>query len=212
MGNPRRPCSGRGLLRVLRRPKITSHQCVDACRQLNIPPNRFALGSSGEGGGLLSIFRREWGPVVGIEEAGKVSDRPISAVNPRPASDEYDRVVSELCFAVREFAINDALRNVPAEAIKEFCARRWEMRNKKVRVETKPEMRKHFVKSPDYADSCCFAVELARRLGAVAGTELHNQPESSWMEMQREYDELITDENAYLHNSAYDEQPFHLGL
>jgi len=63
---------------------------------------------SGEGGGLLSIFRREWGPVVGIEEAGKVSDRPISAVNPRPASEEYDRVVTELHFAVREFAINDA--------------------------------------------------------------------------------------------------------
>jgi hypothetical protein len=181
------------------------HQCVDACRQLNIPPNRFALGSSGEGGGLLSIFRREWGPVVGIEEAGKVSDRPISAVNPRPASDEYDRVVSELAFAVREFAINDALRNVPAEAIKEFCARRWEMRNKKVRVETKVEMRKHFVRSPDYADSVSFAVELARRLGAVAGTELRNQPESSWMEMQREYDEMIADEDAYLHNSTYDD-------
>jgi hypothetical protein len=25
------------------------------------------------------------------------------------------------------------------------------------------------------------------------------------MEMQREYDEMITDENAYLHNSAYED-------
>jgi hypothetical protein len=100
------------------------HQCVELCRSLHIAPERFALGSSGEGGGLLSIFRREWGPVAGIEEAGKVIDRPISAVNPRPACDEYDRVVSELHFAVREFAINDALRNMPPEAIKEFCARR----------------------------------------------------------------------------------------
>jgi hypothetical protein len=180
------------------------HQCVELCRSLHIPPARFALGSSGEGGGLLSIFRREWGPVVGIEEAGRVSDRPLSAVNPRPSSEEYDRVVSELHFAVREFAINDALRNMPAHAITEFCARRWEMRNKRVRVETKTEMRKHFVRSPDYADACCFAVELARRLGAVAGTELRNQPQSSWMEMQREYDEMIADENAYLHSSAYD--------
>jgi hypothetical protein len=144
------------------------HQCVELCRGLQVPARRFALGSSGEGGGLLSIFRREWGPVVGIEEAGRVSDRPVSAVNPRLASEECDRVVSELHFAVREFAVNDALRNMPLEAIKEFCARRWEMRNKKVRVETKTEMRKHFVRSPDYADSCCFAVELARRLGADA--------------------------------------------
>ena len=157
---------------------------------------------------MLSIFRREWGPVVGIEEAGRVSDRPVSAVNPRPASDEYDRVVSELHFAVREFAVNDALRNMPPEAIKEFCARRWEMRNKKVRVETKPEMRKHFVKSPDYADSCCFAVELARRLGAAAGTVLHNQAGSSFSEMQREYDDLILDENAYMHSGPLDEDAF----
>ena len=84
------------------------NQCVQNCRTLGVPAKRFALGSSGEGGGLLSIFRREWGPVVGIEEAGKVSDRPISAVNPRPASEDYDRVVTELHFAVREFAINDA--------------------------------------------------------------------------------------------------------
>jgi hypothetical protein len=180
------------------------HQCVELCRSLAIPPERFALGSSGEGGGLLSIFRREWGPVVGIEEAGKVSERPISAVNPRPASEEYDRVVSELHFAVREFAVNDALRNMPAQAIKEFCARRWEMRAKKCRVETKPEMRKHFPRSPDYADSCCFAVELARRLGALAGTQLKNQPESSFSNMQREYDDMITDHNAYMHAGSDD--------
>ena len=87
--------------------------------------------------------------------------RPLHlAVNPRPASDEYDRVVTELCFAVREFATCDALRNMPSEAIKEFCARKWEMRNKKIRIETKSEMRKHYPRSPDYADSVAFAVEL----------------------------------------------------
>lgn len=141
------------------------------------------------------------------DRAGEVSDRPISPVNPRSASDEYDRVVTELAFAVREFAINDALRNMPQEAIKEFCARRWEMCSKKIRVETKAEMRKHYPRSPDYADSVSFAVELARRLGAVTGTELKNQPESSWMEWQLEYDEKIADVNAYLHNT-YDEGAF----
>jgi hypothetical protein len=173
------------------------HQCVDLCREKNIPPNRFALGSSGEGGGLLSIFRREWGPVVGIEEAGKVSARPVSAVNPRPASDEYDRVVTELCFAVREFAVNDALRNMPAEAIKEFCARRWEMRNKKIRVETKVDMRKHYPRSPDYADSVAFAVELARRLGATAGTELKGEAQSDWRQWQEEYSDMVAGDDTY---------------
>jgi hypothetical protein len=179
-------------------------QCVDLCRERNIPPNRFALGSSGEGGGLLSIFRREWGPVVGIEEAGRVSDRPVSAVNPRPASDEYDRVVTELCFAVREFAINDALRNMPSEAIKELCARKWEMRNKKIRVETKSEMRRHYPRSPDYADSVAFAVELARRLGAVAGTELKGEHQTDWRSWQEEYSDMVAGDDTYTTQGTMD--------
>jgi len=180
------------------------HQCVDLCRERNIPPNRFALGSSGEGGGLLSIFRREWGPVHGIEEAGKVSDRPISAVNPRPASEEYDRVVTELCFSVREFAINDALRNMPTEAIKEFCARKWEMRNKKIWVETKSEMRKHYPRGPDYADSVAFGVELARRLGATAGTELKGEAQSDWRQWQEEYSEMVAGDDTYTTQGTMD--------
>jgi hypothetical protein len=38
---------------------------------------------------------------------------------------------------------------MPPEAINEFCARRWEMRSKKIRVETNSEMRKHYPRSPE---------------------------------------------------------------
>jgi hypothetical protein len=176
------------------------HQVVAICRTLSVPASRFALGSSGEGGGLYSIFRREWGPVTGIEEAGKVSERPISAVNQKAACEEYDRVVTELLFAVREFAICDSLRNMPAEAVKELCARKWEVRNKLIRVETKHELRKHFNRSPDYGDACAFAVELARRLGAFAGTELKAGPDqvTPFKAMQEEYDNMVLDE-AHFH-------------
>jgi hypothetical protein len=65
------------------------------------------------------------------------------------------------------------------------------MRNKKVRLETKAEMRKHYPRSPDYVDSVSFAVELAGRLGATAGTELKNQPESDWRAWQDEYSDIV---------------------
>jgi hypothetical protein len=65
-------------------------------------------------------------------------------------------------------------------------------------------MRKHFVRSPDYADSCCFAVELARRLGATAGTILHNQAESSFAQIQAEYDDIILDPGAFSYSSDDD--------
>lgn len=178
------------------------NQCVERCRELNIPPERFAIGSSGEGGGLLSIFRREWGPVVGIEEAGRVSERPVSAMNPKPSNEEYDRVVTELHFAVREFAINDCLRGMPAEAVRELCVRKWEISNKRVRVETKAELKEHYSRSPDYGDAVAFCVELARRLGAVAGNVLHGTSRNYLKDAQREYDDMCVDENSYSYAAA----------
>ena len=171
-------------------------QCIDLCEGLEIPPIRFALGSSGEGGGLLSIFRREWGAVVGIEEAGVVSDRPVSKSNPRSCHEEYDRVVTELWFAVREFCIHGCIRAMPDEAIREYYARRWQIQNRKVRLETKEEFKKHFKRSPDYGDAVAFCVELARRHGAIAGNKDLEKVDPWGIDDQKAYDEMMT-ENTY---------------
>ena len=171
-------------------------QCIDLCEALEIPPIHFALGSSGEGGGLLSIFRREWGAVVGIEEAGVVSDRPVSKSNPRSCHEEYDRVVTELWFAVREFCIHGCIRAMPDEAIREYYARRWQIQNRKVRLETKEEFKKHFKRSPDYGDAVAFCVELARRHGAIAGNKDLEKVDPWGIDDQKAYDEMMT-ENTY---------------
>jgi hypothetical protein len=179
-------------------------QCIDHCELLDIPPDRFGLGSSGEGGGLLSIFRREWGAVHGIEEAGAVSNRPISNANPKPCSEEYDRVVTELWFGVREFAIHGCLRGMPEEALREFYTRRWEIQNHKVRLETKKELKKHFRRSPDYGDAVAFCIELARRLGAIAGNPDLRKVDPWGIKIQEEYDNMILDEDAYAYAGSMD--------
>ena len=183
-------------------------QCIDLCETLEIPPQRFALGSSGEGGGLLSIFRREWGAVVGIEESGAVSDRPISKSNPRLCSEEYDRVVTELWFAVREFAIHGCLRGMPEEALREFYTRRWEIQNHKVRLETKKELKKHFKRSPDYGDAVAFCIELARRLGAIAGNPELQKVNNWGIEDQADYDEMVTGESTYTSTAMTMDYPY----
>lgn len=172
-------------------------QCIDLCENLDIPPHRFGLGASGEGGGLVSIFRREWGAVVGIEEAGAVSDRPVSNSNPRMCCEEYDRVVTELWFAVREFCIHGCIRGMPDEALREFYTRRWDILNHKVRLETKKELKKHFKRSPDYGDAVAFCIELARRLGAIAGNRELTKVDPWGIEDQKEYDDMIAGENTY---------------
>lgn len=181
-------------------------QCIDLCEQLEIPAGRFAMGSSGEGGGLLAIFRREWGPVVGIEEGGRVSERPVSHSNPRTCIEEYDRVVTELWFAVREFCIHGCIRGFPDEALREFYTRRWDITNKRVRLETKKELSKHFRRSPDYGDAVAFAVELARRLGAIAGNPDRIKVNAWGKEWQKEYDEMVAGENTYQTQGAMEYQ------
>jgi hypothetical protein len=179
-------------------------QCIDLCESLDIPAGRFGMGSSGEGGGLLAIFRREWGPVVGIEEAGAVSGRPISHSNPKPCSEEYDRVVTELWFAVREFAIHGCLRGVPDDALREFYTRRWDIQSHKVRLETKKELKKHFRRSPDYGDAVAFCVELARRLGAIAGNPALIKVDEWGKQTQADYDDMVAGEGTYATQGSMD--------
>jgi hypothetical protein len=179
-------------------------QCIDLCEMLEIPPENFALGSSGEGGGLLAIFRREWGAVVGIEEAGMVSTRPISHSNPKSCHDEYDRVVTELWFAVREFAIHGCLRGFPDDALREFYVRRWDIQNHKVRLETKKEMKSHFRRSPDYGDAVSFCVELARRMGAVAGNPALIKVKKWGKKDQEEYDLVVAGEDSFATQGSMD--------
>jgi hypothetical protein len=179
-------------------------QCIDLCESLNVPAGRFGMGSSGEGGGLLAIFRREWGPVVGIEEAGTVSGRPISHSNPKSCSEEYDRVVTELWFAVREFAIHGCLRGFPDDALREFYTRRWDIQSHKVRLETKKELKKHFRRSPDYGDAVAFCVELARRLGAIAGNPALIKVDEWGKQTQADYDDMVAGEGTYATQGSMD--------
>jgi hypothetical protein len=65
-------------------------QVKQACIERGIPPDLMALDSSGEGGGLASIFAREWSPaIVMVEFGGRASERPVSEINPRTCREEY---------------------------------------------------------------------------------------------------------------------------
>jgi hypothetical protein len=86
---------------------------------------------------------------------------------------------------------------MPPEAIREFYTRRWDIQAKKVRLETKKELSKHFRRSPDYGDAVAFCVELARRLGAIAGNPELSKVDPWGKELQEEYDLMVAGENTY---------------
>lgn len=155
--------------------------CRVECEKRQVKASEFALDTGGEGGALESIFRQEWGAVVGIEPGGSPSDARIDETG-KTAKEAYDTRASELCFGLRTFAMSNGIRSLPEEAAKQACARRTFYRNGKWCAEPKTgskgrtDERGRPVKgfkqrlgfSPDEFDACAVGVALCMEKGAVA--------------------------------------------
>jgi len=142
-------------------------QVKEHCIARNIEPYFFALDSTGEGGGLLSIFHREWSrEILGIEFGGRVPKDPVSDTNPKPADQEYDRMVTFLWFFFRLLVLNGQIRGLDNDTAIEFCRRWWSMRGPMIALETKVKMKDRTRKSPDLADNAVVMSRLCNvRLG-----------------------------------------------
>lgn len=175
-----------------------ANYCIAECRRRNIPAEDFALDSTGEGGGLHSIFLQLWGPVVGVEFGGKPSDRPVGNGTTKICSEEYNNRATELNMAVRQFALANGIRGLDDKAAVQFCARKTRFHNKKYRVEPKrgskggeKGFRDRMGYSPDHADSCAIAVELAIQRGASPASVEISEKQSAPNE---DYLRSVTDE------------------
>lgn len=148
-------------------------QCKTLCQARSIPPDEFAIDCTGTGRGAASTLQREWSPrIVTVEFGGAASDMPVSNENPVPANQEYDRKVTELWYSIREFIQAETLRGLDDETAIELCSRFFEIRGsgsaRRVRLETKDDMKLRGLDSPDLADALAVYVELVRRKGIMA--------------------------------------------
>lgn len=141
--------------------------CKEKCRSKGIKPQEFGLDMTGIGRGLCMIFRKEWGPVIGVEFGGGASDEPVEEAG-KTAREVFDRRSSELNIMLRNFANANGIRGLPKKAEEEACMRLTTHKGKH-RVETKADMKKRLRKSPDNLDACCIAIDIARQNGAVPG-------------------------------------------
>lgn len=176
--------------------------CKKQCEDRGIPPEEFATDSTGVGGGLASIFKREWGNIHAVDFRGKPTDRPVSDTNPKLAYEEYDTRASELNFSVRQFAVAGSIRGLSPEACSDFCSRRTEYKNKKNRVEPKKEMKKRLGRSPDNGDAVAIGLDLCREKGAEpSGAAVASNPES-FRQAIREAQAQFNEENYTVANYA----------
>lgn len=165
---------------ILIRPKLAKgetkddgavRECKRICEEREIPARHVGMDASA-GTALLSIMHRQWSPeILGVQFGGKPTDLPVSQFDKRIASDIYANAASELWYVGVEFLNAGQLRGLRPDRIKELVARKYEhVAGDKVRIESKPDMKKRLGFSPDIADAGFVGLRVIReRMKVVAG-------------------------------------------
>jgi hypothetical protein len=169
-----------------------ANRVKEECSQRGVPPDKFALDSSGEGGGLADILTREWGVVHRVEFGGSASTIPVSDEDSRPCNEAYDRKVTELWFSMRKWVVEERVGGMDMETRQEFCARMFDDSKRKISVETKTVMKQRTGKSPDLADAAVVLLDLVRKTAVLEPRA--TKVDKVWEKLVREADSIYHDE------------------
>jgi hypothetical protein len=151
-------------------------EVVALCRAAGVQPQKFGMDVSGDGGRVGQAIIREWlrfdstgVSIALISSMGKPTDRLAAEVDKRPCKDVYDRLVSEYYYSCYHAFKSRVIFGVDAasELARELCLRRYTIKNKKIAIETKDDLKGRTGYSPDLSDSLIYALEMARRNGLV---------------------------------------------
>lgn len=147
-----------------------------ACQARGISPEHAGYDLTGAGISFGSILISEWSHrVIGVCFGGVASDRPVSLNDSTTGHERYENRVDELWVQGREYVRSGQIKGMPPEMAVELLARQFPDPSKnggksfrRVRVESKAEMKKRIGKSPDFADSGLGCIEVAcQALGFV---------------------------------------------
>jgi hypothetical protein len=139
------------------------------CRALKIRPEHLAVDRTGNGQGVYDYMRARWSPmVIGVNFYEGASDVRVFLEDEDTAKELYDRVNSELWFALRRWLefkyLFVAFELDSGELYPELTDRLFRMVGKKSHVESKKEYKsRHAGKSPDNADAFTLFLQACRK-------------------------------------------------
>jgi hypothetical protein len=171
------------------------------CEERGCRPEDFGIDASGEGGGLADILAKQWSPrIIRVEFGGAPSDLPVSSEDMRPAREVYDRRVTELWFTAREYLQAGQLRGIDPWTAKEFCSREFDDERRKLKLQTKRDMKSVYGMSPDIADCTVILTEVAKRsgIGVYIADHVSEQDKDDVLEAVYEIYDDIGDEFDHL--------------
>lgn len=145
-------------------------------KKARVKPEYFACDRTGVGAGTADLLKHNWGPALhAINYTEGASEDKLMAEDTKTCKEEYDRVHTELWYALRAYGEYGYLLIHPAmdaTELKDQVTNRWTMLGKHNRVESKKDFILRRGKSPDKADSLTLFVHAGRKGSAIVLSRL----------------------------------------
>lgn len=171
--------------------KPLSHQIIRQWKQLaedwGIKPGRAIFDNTGAGISFGHIVDAEWSPAVQKVnfQGSPTRDKVIFRGN----DEEYYNKNSELWIQPKEYFRANQVSGLSKETMAELVEREYHHKeSKKLRVESKEDVKKRTKKSPDRADAVLMLFEKAITLGLLESEEIKQVSKMSnngWMRVRR---------------------------
>lgn len=125
----------------------------DTCREMGCQPEEFSADAT-SASGLMDIMSQRWSSAFRrVPFGGAPTDGPVSLDDEREAKTVYGNRVTQLWFTSQKMVVAGRVRGLDEETSKEFCTRQYTLKNEKIVIEPKSEMKKRTGGvSPDFAD------------------------------------------------------------
>lgn len=152
-----------------------THQIVDGwkkiCQEWGVLPSRAALDNTGAGISFGHVVDAEWSPAVQkVNFQGSPSEQKVKF---RAEECGYFNKNSELWIQPKEYIRSGQVTGISKELMEELVEREFHPReNRKLRVESKEDVKKRINKSPDRADAFLIAFEKAVTMGLMRSEEI----------------------------------------
>jgi len=150
-------------------------QVKDHCVKRGIAPENVAVDATGAGAPFCDVLAGEWSSAfLRVSFGGKASDKRVSANSSLTGEELYVNRVSELWFVGKELVRTKQLFGISGDLAQEICARNYDLikgSTLRVKVESKPEFKARFGRSPDLADAAFLCLDMARQRHGVVAVE-----------------------------------------
>lgn len=135
-----------------------------SCEARKIPAYNCGFDNTGVGiafGHMLSML---WSKdILKVDFGGKASDLPVSAYDKTPSSEHYYNRVSEIWHVIKEYLQTGQIRGIHPDMQREMTARKvTEDGGRKIRIESKKEMKMRTGESPDICEAAMILSVVAR--------------------------------------------------